>query len=144
MVISCQQGQAVFDGDPDVMYHFHSLINPKDYKDGDMLTRYGQTPQPSDQDSNDDNISLIFLETIRDIADQYAWQRSHQIAGAPNFTMTDIEQTTVVHEVGHQFGCVHPPAPDGSIMDEGVENPNLVFSATSLKQIRKGAYIGVP
>jgi len=129
-------GQTPSDGDPDRIYHYHSL---SDYKNGDLGWKFGQTSGTEPTHSND-NISAVFLETIRDGAIQEPFLVALGFISTA-YSASDIERTTVVHEIGHVFGCSDG---EGGIMNSGVEDPALNFAPVSINKIRSLGYIGVP
>jgi hypothetical protein len=135
-VLSCHQGVRPSDFDPDVWYHWHSDSN-FEWGDTDPAL-FGQSPTGGVGEGY--NISNVFLETIRDYAAYNAWFASTHPPYS-FFTASQIEQTTVVHEVGRIFGC---DTLDGGIMQDGAEDPALNFTAVSLDKIRKAAHIGTP
>ncbi len=134
-VVSCHQGYAAADFDPDYLYHWHS---PASSKQGDAAGLYGQTiPAGASQY---DNVSAIHLETIRDVAAWYAWARSVGYP-TPDFAAQDIERITFVHEVGWVFGCAES---DGGVMGPGVEDPASIFTPPSILTIRSSTAIEEP
>jgi hypothetical protein len=89
--------------------------------------------------------SLVFRESRRDIADIFSWPQD------------DVERWSAVHEVGHQFGCLHPEGPysdpkeANSVMEGGWSwskaDKNRRFSEACLNKIRsipKPGEIAIP
>jgi len=122
-VMSCHQGEISTDGDADGVYHWHGFTS---YKTGDVGVKVGESSPTGD------NICVIYLESIRDQAAQEPFLVSIGWRSTA-YSNSDIERTTVVHEIGHVFGCVHS---DGEIMQGGPENPALDFSDVSINRIR--------
>jgi hypothetical protein len=144
-IVTCFQGLENADHDPDDIYHFWTGTDFKraSIDAGEQPMIYGQTAPPTP--THYDNVSMIFLETIRD---RSAWT---QIFGPPPYNegpvvnAGDVERITVIHEVGHVFGIPggqnHPPA---GIMKDSVEDPNLEFTGSDLRQFRDVSEIGNP
>jgi hypothetical protein len=125
-VLSCHQGQRSEDGDPDLVYHYHSN---SDYKNGDNF-RLGQCHTSS-------NAVAIFLETCRDAGDQFAFLVSVGLYGTA-YTASQMEQKTICHEAGHAFGCGEM---EGGIMTN-TPDPSLNFVNNSIVKIRSYPNIG--
>jgi len=101
------------DGDPDIRYHLHSGAG----KDGDQGL-WGGLTEDSRTTANYNNMSLIFLEPCRECA---AWIGTGWMSPIYNCsTAGGIEQHTVVHELGHQFGWLDE-GPEGTIMGSGAD-----------------------
>ena len=132
--VSCHQGSngnpaaSTVDGDPDVFYHVHGAT----VKNGDTSFVSGQTPVTSGY-----NVSLIFLEVARDYAAQ-----SPGFLPADRATAAEIEQATVLHELGHQFGLTPATHNDtGTIMQLGALHPTLNFNDSHINTIRTSTAI---
>lgn len=138
-VVTCFQGPKTMDHDPDGVYHF---VSPGDQKLGDPAL-YGQTPPPNP--GFYDNISMVFLETIRDYA---AWTVffSNPIFANPAILVNpvDAERVTVAHEIGHMFGIPFNPHPPAGLMKEGADDADLEFRGQELDIIRSSTAIGQP
>ena len=133
-ILSCHQGGRSTDGDPDSVYHWHG---PTSYKTGDPGVTVGRTSSTSE---TEDNICVIYLESIRDQAAQESFLVSVGLLSTA-YSASEIEKTTVVHEIAHVFGCMHS---DGGIMQLGAEDPNLYFTPVSIDKIRNLYHIGIP
>jgi hypothetical protein len=85
---------------------------------------------------------MIYLEGIRDGSQQDSEEVSYGFL-LPVYarSATEMEHVTVVHEIGHVFGCDHS---DGYIMDAGGCFNEMPFSGTSLAKIRGLDWIGIP
>lgn len=135
-IVSCHQGVRPTDFDPDIWYHWHSDSN---HKLGDTAALFGQSPKGGGGKGY--NISCIFLEPIRDQVAYEVWFKSTHPSYPTPFTASQIEQTTVVHEVGWVFGC---DISDGGIMGIPAKDPALNFTPLSIKKIRSLYHIGIP
>jgi hypothetical protein len=134
-VMSFHQGAPEVDDDPDALYHWHSMT---DYKMGDPTGTHGETIRPAPEWY--DNVSAIYLETIRDFAAFVNWARSVGYP-APVVTAQGTEQITIVHEIGWAFGCGDY---DGGVMNQGIFQPSEVFTPISIYKIRSRLAIEEP
>jgi hypothetical protein len=139
-IVAGHEGPEAKDGDPDFYYHVHSTTS---WKFGDAQLDEGKTiiggtiPQ-------DYNLTVIMLETIRDIIEQNAEVQIHGLL--PPFPPAQLnasqrESLTVVHEVGHVFGCDHN---EDGIMHPSIINLGSIFTGKSLVRIRGLPWVEVP
>jgi hypothetical protein len=131
-LVAAHESTVSMDWDPDLFYHIHSSA-PGQYKDGDSGT-LGETPVCGG------NISIIYLETIRDVASCANFATFGFSIPATLVSSGDSERAVVAHEVGHALGCPHTMG----LMLEGQNDPSEDFRPTSLKDIRWSTCIEVP
>jgi hypothetical protein len=142
-IVVCYQGIKEQDHDPDDIYHMWTGTDFKRARihSTEQGTLYAQTVP--DNSGLYDNVSTVFLETIRDRA---AWSVFFfQFPGETALlNLADVERITVVHEVGHVFGISANPHPSSGVMMNGAEDPSLLFQAEDLVTIRSSTVVGQP
>ncbi len=77
------------------------------------------------QSSQSPDWSIMFFEVIRDVADEHGWSNAEK---------NKVIQTTVIHEIGHQFGLPHHSVPPNNPQDV-MWTPGLTGSDSSLKDV---------
>lgn len=135
-ILSAHQEREDCDADPDEIYHLHKGSIEATTETG--LT-YGLSPPVNVED----NTVCICLETMRDMLAQENWWATMPALGLPP-PHPDREPVTVVHEVGHVFGCLHLPGADSIMQPVNAEDPTLLFWGGSLAKIRRSTSIEVP
>jgi hypothetical protein len=139
-IVTGYQGPTTVDHDPDAIYHAWTGV---EFKIGDTAILLGETISFALPVSYD-NVSVVFIETIRDAAAWSTFFGPPPWDQGPVLDAGDVERVNVVHELGHNFGISGEPHPPSGIMQEDPTDTALEFTGEDLAIIRNSMHIGDP